>query len=68
MNGSTFTATGAGSVIQILGILTTSGITLSSQLLYRNGVFTCKDSGLYMVFATITSQNFALYKLIKIKL
>lgn len=65
MKGSTFTASGAGSVVQILGILTTYGITPSSQ--YRNGIFTCKDRGLYMVFATITSQNFAMYKLMKNK-
>ncbi|XP_071160512.1 uncharacterized protein [Mytilus edulis] len=48
-----FTASGAGSVLQILDIKTIYGITPSSQ--YRNGIFTCKDRGLYMVFATVTS-------------
>ncbi|CAC5379303.1 unnamed protein product [Mytilus coruscus] len=65
LKGSTFTARGAGSMLQILAIQTIYGITPSSQ--YRNGIFTCKDRGLYMVFATITSHTLAMYKLIKNK-
>ncbi|XP_063418703.1 uncharacterized protein LOC134701480 [Mytilus trossulus] len=60
-----FAARGAGSVIQILDIKTIYGITPSSQ--YRNGIFTCKDRGLYMVFATVTSAIHTSFKLMRNK-
>ncbi|CAG2234720.1 COL10A [Mytilus edulis] len=60
-----FTASGTGSVLQILDIKTIYGITPSSQ--YRNGIFTCKDRGLYMVFATVTSTIQTSFKIMRNK-